>query len=111
MDDDGRVLGLCIVHPNNIGRCGVIANASYAVASSAMGKGAGEALVRESLRRAKDLGFRVMQFNAVVASNTAAIRLYEKIGFQPLGTVPGAYRHNDGSFEDIRLFCFDLTKL
>ena len=111
VDDDGRVLGLCIVHPNNIGRCGVIANASYAVASSARGKGAGEALVRESLRRAKDLGFRVMQFNAVVASNTAAIRLYEKIGFQPLGTVPGAYRHNDGSFEDIRLFCFDLTKL
>ena len=52
-----------------------------------------------------------MQFNAVVASNSAAIRLYEKIGVEPLGTVPGAYRHNDGSFEDIRLFCFDLTKL
>ena len=109
--DDGKVLGLCIVHSNNIGRCGVIANASYAVASAARGKGAGEALVRESLRKAKELGFRVMQFNAVVASNSAAIRLYEKIGFEPLGTVPGAYRHNDGSFEDIRLFCFDLTKL
>ena len=89
----------------------VVANASYAVASAARGKGAGEALVRESLRKAKELGFRVMQFNAVVASNSAAIRLYEKIGFEPLGTVPGAYRHNDGTFEDIRLFCFDLTKL
>ena len=79
VDDDGRVLGLCIVHPNNIGRCGVIANASYAVASAARGKGAGEALVRESLRKAKELGFRVMQFNAVVASNSAAIRLYENM--------------------------------
>lgn len=111
VDDADKVLGLCIVHPNNIGRCGVIANASYAVASAARGKGAGEALVRESLKKAKDLGFRVMQFNAVVASNTAAIKLYEKIGFRGLGTVPGAYRHNDGSYEDIRLFCFDLTKL
>ena len=102
VDDDGRVLGLCIVHPNNIGRCGVIANASYAVASSARGKGAGEALVRESLRRAKDLGFRVMQFNAVVASNTAAIRLYEKKGFYRIG------KYNNNPFEKMLFYRKDL---
>ena len=109
--DENGVCGLYILHPNNVGRCGHICNASYAVSSEKRGLHIGEALVSDCLVQAKLHGFGVLQFNAVVASNTAAIRLYEKIGFQPLGTVPGAYRHNDGSFEDIRLFCFDLTKL
>ena len=80
-----QVVGLYILHPNNVGRCGHIANASYAVAGEARGRGAGEALVRHSLQAAAHLGFRVMQFNAVVAENLRARRLYEKLGFRVKG--------------------------
>ena len=101
VDGDGEVLGMYILHPNNIGRCGHIANASYAVARHARGRGVGEALVRDSLRTAKEFGFTVMQFNAVVATNRVALHLYEKVGFTRLGTIPGGFRLPDGSFADI----------
>ena len=60
-----EVVGLYILHPNNIGRCGHICNASYAVDSKSRGKHIGEMLVTDCLKKAKDLGFRVLQFNAV----------------------------------------------
>ena len=101
---EGKVIGLYILHPNNIGRCGHIANASYAVKSSCRGMHAGEALVRDCIDTAGKLGFRILQFNAVVASNTAAIRLYEKLGVQHLGRIPGGFRLRDGSYEDILPF-------
>lgn len=100
-DDGGTVVGLYILHPNNIGRCGHIANASYAVDRNARGKGVGEALVRDSLAQAKAHGFRILQFNAVVATNTRARALYERVGFQQLGTIPGGFRLPDGSYADI----------
>ena len=101
VNEDGAVLGLYILHPNNIGRCGHIANASYAVSGSARGLHIGEQLVLHSLKTAKERGFRVMQFNAVVATNTHARHLYERIGFQQLGTIPGGFRLKDGSYADI----------
>ena len=101
VDEDGTVLGMYILHPNNIGRCGHIANASYAVARHARGRGVGEALVRDSLKQAKAFGFSVMQFNAVVATNTRALRLYEKVGFTRLGVIPKGFRLPDGTFADI----------
>ena len=76
--EDGAVLGLYILHPNNVGRCGHICNASYAVHTNARGQHVGEALVRHCLQKGRELGFRILQFNAVVASNTPALRLYEK---------------------------------
>lgn len=102
--EDGRVLGLYILHPNNVGRCGHQCNASYAVASAARGKGAGEALVRHCLETAKALGYRLLIFNAVVASNTRAIRLYERLGFERIGRVPGGFLLKDGSWSDTILF-------
>ena len=107
-DGDGEVLGMYILHPNNIGRCGHIANASYAVARHARGRGVGEALVRDSLRTAKKFGFGVMQFNAVVATNHVALRLYEKVGFTRLGTIPKGFRLPDGSFADIVPHYYEL---
>ena len=82
VDDDGRVLGLCIVHPNNIGRCGVIANASYAVASSARGKGAGEALVRESLKKAKTapIEHKIIMLAEKLSNIRSTYREYQKMG-------------------------------
>ena len=99
--DTGTVLGLYILHPNNIGRCGHIANASYAVHRDARGLHIGEQLVSDCLAQAKAHGFRVMQFNAVVASNTHARHLYERLGFVQLGVIPGGFRMKDGHYEDI----------
>ena len=98
---DGKVVGLYILHPNNVGRCGHICNASYAVASRARGRGLGEALVRHCLDKAKELGFGILQFNAVVSSNTPALNLYRKLGFTQLGTIPGGFLMKDGSYQDI----------
>ena len=98
-EDGGGLSGLYILHPNNVGRCGHICNASYAVASGL--RGTGERLVRDCLEQAGALGFRILQFNAVVASNTRARRLYARLGFQPLGVIPGGFRRKDGQFVDI----------
>ena len=106
--EDGRLLGLYILHPNNVGRCGHIANASYAVSSAARGKGVGRALVEDSLAQGRAHGFRVMQFNAVVASNAGARHLYEKLGFTQLGTIPGGFRMPDGTYADICPYYHDL---
>jgi len=106
---DGRVAGLYILHPNNVGRCGHIGNASYAVSSDMRGLHIGEKLVKDSLRMAKELGFRLLQFNAVVESNIHARHLYERLGFQPLGMVPGGFRVKDGHFENIYLFYHTLS--
>lgn len=99
--DTGNVLGLYILHPNNVGRCGHISNASYAVASEARGQHIGELLVRDSIAQAHRLGFRILQFNAVVKTNAGARHLYEKIGFKQLGVIPGGFRMKDGRYEDI----------
>lgn len=99
--ENGKILGLYILHPNNVGRCGHICNASYAVSKEARGKGIGKALVSDCLIRAKKCGFRILQFNAVVKTNTAARKLYEKLGFTQLGVIPGGFLMKDGHYEDI----------
>ena len=107
-EEDGTVLGLYILHPNNVGRCGHICNASYAVERAARGKHTGEKLVRDCLLRAAELGFRVLQFNAVVESNVHARHLYERIGFHQLGTIPGGFRMKDGHYENICPYYIEL---
>lgn len=97
----GKLRGLYILHPNNVGRCGHICNASYAVTSESRGMHIGEQLVRDCITQARVHEFRVLQFNAVVASNLSARHLYEKIGFEQLGTIKGGFRMKDGRYEDI----------
>ncbi len=99
--ETNRVAGLYILHPNNIGRCGHICNASYAVSVDFRGRLVGETLVRHCLKKARELGFGIMQFNAVVKSNTAALALYKKLGFVQLGTIPKGFLMKDGNYEDI----------
>ena len=107
-ESDGVVVGMYILHPNNIGRCGHISNASYAVAPDARGKGVGESLVRHCLQAAKEYGFRLLQFNAVVATNTPARHLYEKLGFVQVGVIPGGFRMDGGRYEDIVVYYHTL---
>lgn len=96
-----EIVGLYILHPNNVGRCGHICNASYAVKKEARGRHIGEALVTDCKQRAKELGFLILQFNAVVKTNASALHLYKKLGFIQLGVIPGGFRLDDGSYEDI----------
>ncbi|MCR5007070.1 MAG: GNAT family N-acetyltransferase [Oribacterium sp.] len=100
-ENDGEIVGLYILHPNNVGRCGHICNASYAVSSMCRGQHIGEKLVKDCLEKAKKLGFKVLQFNAVVESNIHARHLYERLGFVQLGTIPGGFRMKDGHYENI----------
>lgn len=100
-DENGSILGLYILHPNNVGRCGHICNASYAVSSACRGKHIGEKLVRDCMQKAREIGFRVLQFNAVVETNLHARHLYERIGFTQLGVIPGGFRMKDGHYENI----------
>jgi len=99
--DTGTIYGLYILHPNNVGRCGHICNASYAVSKRTRGLHIGEKLVKDCLLMAKEKGFGVLQFNAVVAANVHARHLYERLGFQQLGTIPKGFRMKDGHYEDI----------
>ena len=106
-ENDGTVHGLYILHPNNIGRCGHIGNASYAVRSDSRGRHIGEMLVKDCLEQAKK-HFKLIQFNAVVDSNVHARHLYERLGFVTLGSVPRGFRMKDGHFEDIWLYYYEL---
>ena len=99
--ETGKAVGVYILHPNNVGRCGHICNASYAVKKDQKGKHIGEALVKDCMMQAKKLGFRILQFNAVVSSNTAALKLYKKLDFTPLGIIPEGFLNKDGVYEDI----------
>ena len=99
-DEAGKVLGLYILHPNNVGRCGHICNASYAVSKKARGLHIGEKLVLDCLKEGKKHGFGVLH-NAVVATNLHARHLYERLGFIQLGTIPKGFRMKDGHYEDI----------
>ncbi len=107
-EEDGMILGLYILHPNNVGRCGHICNASYAVSSPARGRHIGEKLVLDSLEKGRALGFRLLQFNAVVENNARARHLYARLGFIPLGTIPGGFRMKDGHFENICPYYHEL---
>lgn len=104
----GEIYGLYILHPNNIGRCSHICNASYAVSAAARGLHIGEKLVLDCLEQGRRHGFGVLQFNAVVAGNIHARHLYERLGFTQLGTIPNGFRMPDGSYEDICPYYHEL---
>ena len=105
---DGRVVGLYILHPNNIGRCGHVANASFAMSPSFRGRGLGKHLVARAVEQARELGFRGLQFNAVVVGNHAAVHLYQSAGFQTVGVIPGGFRLKDGTYSDMLVMYLSL---
>ncbi len=100
-EENDEVVGLYILHPNNIGRCGHICNASFAVKKDVRNQHIGEKLVTDCKKQAHQFGFKILQFNAVVKTNYTALRLYEKLGFKQLGVIPKGFRMDDGHYEDI----------
>lgn len=92
-EQDGKILGFYKLRPNQPGLGDHMANASYMVAADARGRGIASMLCEHSLQKARDAGFKAMQFNFVVSTNTIAVRLWQRHGFQIVGQVPGAFRH------------------
>ncbi|RYG40997.1 GNAT family N-acetyltransferase, partial [bacterium] len=92
--EEGRkILGSYFIRANQIGGGGHVANAGYMVAVDAFGKGVARAMCAHSLDRARERGFRAMQFNYVVSSNERAVRLWQSCGFEIVGRLPGAFEH------------------
>lgn len=108
METDGAVSGYYILHPNNIGRCSHVANASFVMAKAARGRHLGRGLVQNCIEQARACGFRGLQFNAVVASNLPALHLYRTLGFSLIGTIPGGFRLKDGSYSDMHILYLPL---
>jgi L-amino acid N-acyltransferase YncA len=92
-EEDGRMLGTAKMGPNRPGPGSHVSTASFMVAAGARGRGVGRALCRFALDWAREQGYAGMQFNAVVESNHAAVELYRRLGFDVVGTVPGAFAH------------------
>ena len=91
--DGAQVLGTAKMGPNRPGPGSHVATASFMVAGEARGRGVGRALGEYALSWAKEQGYAAMQFNAVVETNQAAVRLWQELGFQIIGTVPEAFAH------------------
>lgn len=99
-EQDGSVVGTYIVRENQPDLGSHVANASFMVAPAARGLHVGRAMGEHCLREARRLGFRAMQFNFVVSTNTPAIRLWRQLGFAIVGTLPEAFRHPQKGFVD-----------
>ncbi|PVE19020.1 GNAT family N-acetyltransferase [Arthrobacter sp. Bz4] len=104
----GAVVGTAQLHANRGGGGSHVANASFLVAGDAGGRGVGRFLAGRVLSQAREQGYRAMQFNAVVETNTRAVRLWESLGFGILATVPGAFRHPTEGFVGLHLMFREL---
>lgn len=105
---EGKTVGMYILHPNNVGRCGHICNASFAVDADCRGKHIGEKLVLDCLKQGKEHDFKILQFNAVVENNIHARHLYERLGFVLVGKIPNGFKMKDGHFENICVYYHEL---
>ena len=99
-DAHGEVLGTYFLKTNQAGPGDHVCNCGYMVVASARGRGIATAMCQHSLAVARELGYQAMQFNCVVASNTGAIRLWQQLGFEIVGTLPRAFRHPREGYVD-----------
>jgi L-amino acid N-acyltransferase YncA len=92
---DGEVLGTYYLKPNSTGLADHVANAGYMTLPDARGRGVASTMALDSFERAKAAGFAAMQFNLVVATNEAAVHLWQKLGMEMVGRLPRAFRHKE----------------
>ena len=100
-EQDRQVVGTYILRPNQSGGGSHVANAAFMVASNARGQGIGRAMSEHCLSEVRLRGFRAMQFNFVVSTNDAAVRLWKRFGFKLVGILPSAFRHPEKGYVDV----------
>ncbi len=104
-EEAGQILGTYYIKPNQPGQGSHVCNCGYVVSSTARGRGVASALCEHSQQLGLELGFRAMQFNLVVSTNTGAVRLWQKLGFKVLARLPGAFAHpSEGDVDALLMF-------
>ncbi|MCP9842038.1 GNAT family N-acetyltransferase [Synechococcus sp. J7-Johnson] len=109
-DATAALVGTCYLRPNSLCLGAHVANAGYVVVELCRGVGIGSRLCQHSLHAARQLGFRAMQFNLVVSTNTTGIRCWERNGFRTVGTLPGAFRHRQLGYVDAHVMYQGLVE-
>jgi ribosomal protein S18 acetylase RimI-like enzyme len=99
-ESDALVLGTYYLKPNQPGLGSHVCNAGYIVSEKARGQGIATLMCEHSQSEAIRMGFRAMQFNIVVATNETAVLLWQKLGFEIVGRLPGAFNHSKLGFVD-----------
>ena len=99
-EDEGAILGTYYIRPNQQGGGSHVCNCGYITAQSATGKGIARRMCEHSLELARTQGYRAMQFNFVVSTNARAVRLWQAMGFEIVGILPGAFRHPREGYVD-----------
>ena len=100
-EKEGRLVGTYVLRPNQSGPGSHVAKAAFMVAPDAEGAGVGRRMAEHCLSEARRMGFRGMQFNFVISTNTRAIHLWNQLGFNIVGTLPGAFRHSEKGYVDV----------
>jgi ribosomal protein S18 acetylase RimI-like enzyme len=99
-EENGRVLGTYFLKANQLGGGAHVANCGYVTSIEAQGRGVARAMCLHSLERAKERGFRGVQFNFVISSNTRAVTLWRSLGFETVGRLPEVFEHPKHGFVD-----------
>lgn len=108
VNEKDEILGTYFIKPNQIGLGDHIANCGYMVNLDFHGKGTGKMLCEHSIRLAKEKGYLGIQFNLVVSTNTVAVKLWQKFGFDIIGTLPKGFRHQKLGLVDTYIMFKDL---
>lgn len=106
--ENGEIVGTYVIKPNMPGLGNHIANGSYMVSPKHHGQGIGKLLCAHSIEFAKEKGYKGIQFNIVVSTNTAAVKLWQKFGFKIIGTTPKGFRHKQLGFVDTYIMFKEL---
>ena len=105
------IVGTYIIKENQIGLGSHVANGFYVIHPDHHGRGIGKMLGLHSLEYARSSGFKAMQFNIVVATNSPAVALWKKLGFRIVGTIPRAFRHSTLGFVDAHIMYQNLEQM
>jgi len=108
LEEDGEILGCYHLHPNQGGLGSHIANGGYVVSPDARGKGIGRRLGEHSIMRAKELGYRAIQYNFVISTNVIAVNLWKSLGFEIIGTIPKGYHRKQSDYVDAYIMFKDF---
>lgn len=110
VEEDGAILGTYYLKTNQQGGGAHVCNAAFATSTATQGKGIARAMLADALAQARDAGYRAMQFNFVVSTNTRAVALWERNGFQIVGRLPGAFQHPSDGYVDALVMMRDLSR-